>query len=295
MQDFVEKSLRLLEKAVEECCSEGKVGLVFSAGIDSTLVGVLASKYCKIEAYAVGIKGSHDLDYARKVAGELPFKVNLIEVSEREIERELPNIVKITESASPLDISVAIPFYFASRQAGKNGIKTMLCGQGADELFGGYNRYIELLAEGTYEQLEELMAKDLKELPKSNLDRDKKVCKASGVKLEIPFLKKKFVGFAQEIPVQLKVKEVSQLEKVDYDCVDEINGMKFIRKYILRKIAVQAGVPAIVIHRGKKAAQYGSGSQKTLEKLAKENDFKKKATTAGRKDYTKMYLESMLK
>jgi asparagine synthase (glutamine-hydrolysing) len=151
-----------------------------------------------------------------------------------------------------------------------------------------------LLSESTYEELEELMRKDLKELPESNLDRDKRVCKANGVKLEIPFLNKKFVEFVQEIPVQLKVKEVSELEKADYDCVDEIAGMKFIRKYILRKIAVQAGVPGLVLHRDKKAAQYGSGSQKTLEKLAKENNFKKKATEERRKDYTKMYLETML-
>jgi len=279
---------------VEECCSGSEVGLVFSAGIDSTLIGVLASKYCRLQAYSVGIKGSHDLDYARKIAGELLFKVNIVEVSEQEIERELPRIVKVVKTASPLDISVAIPFYFASKQAGKDGLKIVLCGQGADELFGGYNRYIELLAKGTYEQLEELMKKDLKELPKSNLERDIRVCKSNGVKLEIPFLNKKFVEFVQEIPVQLKVKEVSDLEKADYDCIDEIGDMKFIRKYILRKIAEKAGVPKAVIHREKKAAQYGSGSQKTLEKLARKNNYKKKAMNAGRKDFTQMYLQSML-
>ncbi|MDD5112243.1 MAG: asparagine synthase C-terminal domain-containing protein [Candidatus Altiarchaeota archaeon] len=292
-KDIAREALELLERSVKACCSDKKAGLIFSAGIDSTLVGFLASRNCKVTAYTTGIAGSHDLDYAGKAESELPFTLRKIEVSEEEIERDLPKLVSITKSASPLDISVAIPFYYASRQAGRDKQKTVLCGQGADELFGGYNRYIELISKGTYEQLEELMEKDLKELPKSNLARDRAICKANGVTLEIPFLGSGFSEYARKIPIQLKVKEITEFEKPEYDCVDEINGMRFIRKYILRKMAEQAGLPNAIIQREKKAAQYGSGSQKTLEKLARKTGFKQKAAAAGRKDYTQMYLESM--
>lgn len=294
MREIVLESLMLLDKAVKECCGDEKVGLVFSAGIDSTLIGVLASKHCKLEAYAVGIKGSHDLDYAKKIEKKVKFKINFIEVGEGEVERELPKIVKAVKSSSPLDVSVGMPFYYASKKAGEDKIRVMLCGQGGDELFGGYNRYVELIGHGSYEQLEKMMRKDLVELPDSNLKRDKTVCKSNGVRLEIPFLNKKFVEYVREIPIQLKVKELSGFEKPEYGCIDEVEGMKFIRKYILRKIAEQAGVPELVVHRGKKAAQYGSGSQKTLEKLARKNSYKKKAADAGRRDYTQMYLETML-
>jgi asparagine synthase (glutamine-hydrolysing) len=294
MQEMINESLKLLELAVQECCKEKKVGLVFSAGIDSTLIGVLASRHSSVEAYAVGIKESHDLDYARKIQKEAPFNIHYVEISEEEIEKELPRIVKIAKSASPLDISVGVPFFFSSKQAAAEGIKTMLCGQGGDELFGGYNKYIECLAKESYEKLEEMMRKDLDELPSSNLSRDKAMCKSNGVELEIPFLNKKFVGYVQQIPVQLKVKEFSGMEKPEYGCVDEVEGMRFIRKYVQRKMAEAAGVPTPVIQRAKKAAQYGSGSQKTLEKLARKNGFKKKASEAGRRDYTQMYLETLL-
>jgi len=294
MRDIVAEGLSLLEDAVRRCCGGG-VGLVFSAGVDSTLIGFLASRHAGVEAYSVGVKGSHDLDYAREIMGQTPFRINCIELAEDDVEGELPKIINVIKSASPLDAGVGIPFHFASKRASSEGIKTMLCGQGSDELFGGYSRYIELLGSGSYDELDELMRKDLRELPESNLWRDRMLCEANGVKLEIPFLDKRFVDYVQEIPAQLKVKELSGFEEEAYECVDEINGMRFVRKYVLRKMAERAGLPEPVIQRVKKAAQYGSGSQKTLERLARKNGFKEKASNAGRRDYTQMYLESLLR
>jgi asparagine synthase (glutamine-hydrolysing) len=293
MREIVLKAVELLEASVRECCHGSNVGLVFSAGIDSTLIGFLASRFCRVEAFSVGVSGSHDLDYARKMV-KPPFRINLVELGVKDIEAELPRIVKAAGSANPLDVSVAIPFYFASKKCSASGLKEMLCGQGGDELFGGYNRYIELLAKGTYEQLDDLMRKDLKNLPESNLNRDKAVCKANGVRLEIPFLGRGFVEFVQGIPIQLKVRELAEFEKPEYECVDNVGGLRLIRKYILRKMAEEVGLPDVVIQREKKAAQYGSGSQKSLEQLAKKNGFKKKASDAGRNDYTRMYLESLV-
>jgi asparagine synthase (glutamine-hydrolysing) len=295
MREEVQKCLELLEAAVMERCREKTVGLVFSAGIDSTLIGMLASRHCDIEAYAVGLSGSTDLEHARGMTDEVPFGIHAIEVSENGLEGDLPLIIEAAGSARPLDVGVAIPFYYSSRTASADGIRTMLCGQGGDELFGGYNRYLELLGKGGYAGLEELMRRDLRELPKSNLERDIRVCRANGVTLEVPFLDKNFMEYVSGIPTELKIKEVPASRKLEYDCVDQLNGKRFIRKYIEREIAHQAGVPEEAIQRVKKAAQYGSGSQKTLEKLARKNGFRKKASEAGRQDYTAMYLESLLK
>ena len=205
----------------------------------------------------------------------------------------MPDLIKIIGTTEPLKVSVGVPLYFAARKAKKDGLSVMLSGQGGDELFGGYNRYLALAAKDR-SALKAAMQKDVDNAYIDNLDRDIAICKAFGIGLSFPYMDEAFGKCAEGIPTELKVYELDGKTKEEFECVDEVEGgKKFIRKYLLRHLAADIGLPKYILDRKKKAAQYGSESQKLIEKLAKKNGFKKKAADSGRTDYVRMYLESL--
>ena len=70
----------------------------------------------------------------------LPLQVHLFKDSD--VEKTLPKAVALIEEADPIKASVGLPFYWVAEKASEAGFKVMLAGQGADELFGGYQRYV---------------------------------------------------------------------------------------------------------------------------------------------------------
>jgi len=274
----------LLTRAVEKSC-DSDTGVIFSAGIDSTMAAMLASEFSNVTAYSCGIAGSHDLEYVEKTK-DLGFDVKNIELTPEKIENSLAPIVSTINDTNPVKVSVAVPFHFASKEAREDGLTIMLCGQGADELFGGYNRYLEPLPD--YAKVEGMMKTDVENIHEEQLNNDIAICRENGIELRAPFLDDEFKNYAMEIPIELKIHEVKNSE--EFTCIDD---EKYIRKYILRLLGKEMGVPSSILNRRKKAAQYGSGSWKVIQKLARENGFKEKAMKEGRKDYTKMWLSSL--
>lgn len=283
----------LLEKSVKKCC-EKEVASVYSSGIDSALITFLASKYCRVNAYTVGAKGSEDIKWSARSREDADFKITLIEIDEASVEEILPNLVRIVGVPDPLKVSVGVPLYFAAREAKKDGLSVMLSGQGGDELFGGYNRYLEHAANGDYARLKTAMQKDVDTAYADNLDRDIAICKEFGLELRFPYMDADFGKYAAAIPADWKVFELKENAVEEYACVDEVDKKRFIRKYLLRRLAADAGLPQYILDRKKKAAQYGSEAEKLIDRIARKNDYKKKAADAGRKDYMRMYLESLV-
>lgn len=278
-----EKIIELLDKAVAESC-EPQTGVVFSAGLDSTIITILASKHAKVKAYCCGTPNSQDLIYARECIN-LGFEIVTIEINEEEIEESLKKIVAAIKDHNPTKVAVEVPFYFASKKAREDGIKVMLCGQGSDELFGGYSRYIESIIEGT-DTVASMMQYDVENINKTQLDKDKTVCRINDVELRAPYLDKELMAYVKSLSIELKIKESRE-----YRCFDKVEDKNYVRKYILREAGKIIGVPEVILNRPKKAAQYGSGTQKAIEQIAKKRGYKEKAKKAGRKDYIKMFLE----
>jgi len=290
--DKEEEITRLLEDSISKSIvGEKNIGLIFSAGVDSTLVGVLACKFTSVSAYNVGISGSVDREYAKKVEKDLGFNVNFVEVDEKEIEKTLPTVLKAIGEPNPLKVAVGLPFYFASKAASKDGFSVMLCGQGPDELFGGYARYLTDFENKGFNGVAQSMQDDLTNLYESQLQYDEKVCKLNNITLKFPFLNKDLVEYVSKIPIQEKIKILGA--GPSYECVDEVKELKVIRKFILREAAKSVGVPDPILNRPKKAAQYGSGTSKVIEKLARKRGCKKQALDEGRTDYVRYYIESI--
>jgi len=156
------------------------------------------------------------------------------------------------EEFNVMKIGVGMPAYIAAEMAHEDGLKVMLSGHGADELFGGYNRYLKL-----YEEKGELANEDLKKdilnLYHVNLQRDDAVTMANSIELRVPYLDLDIINTAINIPMKYKISG------------KEDN----LRKCILREAGAELGVPAEIVNRPKKAAQYGSGIHKMLKKVLK--------------------------
>ena len=120
-----------------------EVGTFLSGGIDSTIVASLASKINpNIKSFSVGfgVNGYDELEVAKKIADKLGIENISINVSQDEYIKALPKVIYHLDDpvADPSQVGI----YFLSKEAKKH-VTVVLSGEGADELFGGYNIYKE--------------------------------------------------------------------------------------------------------------------------------------------------------
>jgi asparagine synthase (glutamine-hydrolysing) len=235
-----------LEDAIVEAVrlrsDEGVVAL--SGGVDSALVAVLAQRPCVV----VGLPGSHDVCRARGVAEELALPLSVVTVDDRQVEEALRRAVRAIPRLTPVDAAIATTLYFVAEWAGRHGHERILAGQGADELFGGYARYLESAT------LAGDLARDVAGLPEQ-VARDQAVAALHGTCFSLPYADVRVVRAARAIPAAEKVQ----------------GG---VRKKPLRMVA-ERYLPSSMAFYEKKAMQYGSGIWKTIQMLARENGYKK--------------------
>jgi asparagine synthase (glutamine-hydrolysing) len=227
--------------AVRLRSDEGVTAL--SGGVDSTLVARLAGREC----VAVGLADSHDLRQARHAADMLGLSLTSVPITYREIETALPTVIGVIPKKDPVNTSIALAQFFIARWAGQQGIRRIITGQGADELFGGYTRYLETTT------LAEDLERDFAGL-EQQADRDQAIAAIHGTYLSMPYLDVRVVRAARKIPAAEKVQDG-------------------YRKIPLRKVA-ERHIPAEFAWYEKKAMQYGSGVWKVLQKLARKNGYK---------------------
>lgn len=287
MNEFLER----LDNIVKSQC-EKKTGVVFSGGVDSSLLAVLAARHCSVTAYTVGVEEAPDLPFAKQLKSS--FRHEIIKLSDEDIDAELDDILPIIKEiegeVSPVRVGAEFPTYFASKAAKEDGFKVVLSGQGPDEMFGGYARYLPVLFEKGYPQLEKLLKLDTYDLKDRIINIDKAICSSNGVELRNPFLADDFVEYGLSIDVRERLWSGSKKSK--YPC-ETYKGKYAIRKFCEKKAAEEI-LPRDIIWRPKKAAQYGSGIHKVLDWLARKYGFKEKAKKAGKREYLTMFLESRL-
>lgn len=251
-----------LEKRVQNISN---IGLIFSGGVDSTILAVLLNKIAQnrndekdlplnIKLYSVGVENSQDVKFSEEIAEELELPLKTVIIDENTVKESIKPVLAAIEDDNVMKLGVGMTIYLASKAMKEDNIKVALSGQGADELFGGYNRYLKHFEEkqlfDAYFDLDEEIYHDIANMYHVNLERDDAVSMANGVELRVPFLDKDIIDLALDIPAKYKIK----------------NNEDLLRKHILRDVAKSIGVPDYIAERPKKAAQYGSGINKILKK-----------------------------
>ena len=224
------------------------MGIPFSGGVDSTILTVICNDLgVETELYTVGSEGSPDVNFAMKVADHMGLPIYTKVVDEDVVRKCIPHVLNALEEWNIMKLGVGMTTYLAAEMAHRNSLRVMLSGQGADELFAGYHRYLKFYTEKG-ERTQEDLRNDVKNIYHVNLERDDKVTMANSVELRVPYLDLQIINIAMNTPIKYKI-------------AGENDGL---RKCILREVAMDLGVPQEIVERPKKAAQYGSGIHKIL-------------------------------
>ncbi len=236
-----------------------RIGIIFSGGIDSVIIAWLAKKMVReVICYTGGVEGSSDIVFARKIAKKLNLKLRVNELTCNEVEEMIPEVINTIEHTNAGQVEVAIPVYAAVKLAHEDGIKVMLSGQAADELFGGYSWYGKIVKDGGgYAGLRHYMNEDIKLLYKETLEREDKVTMAHSIEMREPFLDLKLIRLSMKIDLRLNVKGVSDA----------------FGKHVHRKLAQELGIPRDIAYRSKEAAQHGSGIHQVIDMIARKHGF----------------------
>lgn len=156
---------KLQEVLLRQTRSDVPIGIFLSAGIDSALIASIAASRCnlKLNAFSVGYKEEsyNELDMTRLVAERLGLSLKEIVLSETEIFNEIEKIITFFDE--PLMDYSAIPTYFVSKLA-RSSVKTVVGGEGGDELFGGYQTYYLYKISEWYKKIPQRMRNSIRSI-----------------------------------------------------------------------------------------------------------------------------------
>ena len=215
-----------LEESVKShLMSDVPYGVLLSGGLDSSIISAITKKYAarrvedqarteawwpQLHSFAVGLEGSPDLRAAKEVATHLGTVHHEIHFTVQEGLDAIRDVIYHIETYDVTTIRASTPMYLMSRKIKAMGIKMVLSGEGADEVFGGYLYFHK--APNAKEFHEELVRK-LQALHMYDCARANKAMSAWGVEARVPFLDKNFLDVAMRINPQDKMCGHGKIEK----------------------------------------------------------------------------------
>jgi asparagine synthase (glutamine-hydrolysing) len=191
----------LVESVRRQMMGDVDVGVFLSGGLDSSLVAAIAARVAaergrRLQTFAVGTEDSADLVAARAVAERLDCEHVEVVYTAAEALESLPNVVRAIESFDPGLVRSAVPNYMLARTT-RQHVKVVLTGEGADELFAGYD-YMRDFDDG--DALHAELERTVRSLHNLNLQRCDRVTMAHAVEARVPFLDRNVIAWALRIP-----------------------------------------------------------------------------------------------
>lgn len=234
--------IRMLEEQAVE--TRGKVGYLFSGGLDSSVLAKIFLKHAPGPLYCTGVLGSRDMEEARRVSAEIGGELVEVAAMPQEVVEAATCLQdlfhrRLGRMPDYVELTIYTPLYFLIGHVRED---VVVSGQGADELFAGYHRYIAM-DEATREQA---IRKDVSMLIEQGIKRDLMVAQEWGKTMKMPYLNENVVQFALSLPPKLRV-------------------AGDMRKIVLRQCASLLSLS--VANAGKRAMQYGSGFEKVLRRM----------------------------
>lgn len=248
----------VLRSAIRRMVEGRDVAVAFSGGLDSGIVAAITKEYAhSVKLYTAGVKDAYDVLESRDIAAKLGLEWEHILISEEDLEDCIRDMIGVTGTVNPITLSFEIPLYYVSKTVKEEFI---IGGQGADELFAGYSKYVGL----PEDEFRDLREADMARLFNETLGHERMVSEHFGKTVLYPYLDKEVMDVIGKI-----------------DMADLIPGD--VRKENLRKVAEIIGQPEVAAKK-KKAAQYGSGAMNLFRKIAKRKGVTVNEMVMGMKD-----------
>lgn len=258
-----EDNLKLLREGLEKAVakrmmSDVPLGVLLSGGLDSSLTASIANRYVKahpemgisrLHSFSIGLEGSPDLAAAKKVADFLGTIHCGFTFTLQEGIDALEEVIYHLETYDITSIRASTPMYLMSRKIRALGVKVVLSGEGADEVYGGYLYFHK--APNRAEFHKETVRK-LQQLHSYDCNRANKATSAWGIEARVPFLDKEFLDFSMTIDPSQKM----------ITGTPDADGCKRFEKYLIRKAfddRKNPYLPAEVLWRQKEQFSDGVG------------------------------------
>ncbi len=262
-------ALETLSNAIQTAVDEARtpardVAVAFSGGVDSALVAELLDA----PLFVVGFPDSHDVEAARTAADAMGRELTVVELEPVDLERAVPAVARAIGRTNAMDVQIALPLYLVGEHVAAEGFSALAVGQGADELFGGYEKVVHLDHRVEAETTRGAVRESIETLP-NQLPRDVHAIEATGLEPVAPLLHDAVVDAALRLP-------------------DSLLADEHERKRALRLVAADV-LPDEVATRDKKAVQYGSLVARELDRLARQAGYKRRID-----DHVTKYVRSLL-
>lgn len=203
----------LISAVEKRLMSDVPIGVLLSGGLDSSLISSIAARLMKeksqkLHSFSIGLdQKAPDAMAARKVADFIGTEHHEIHFTVAQGIQILNQLIWYLETYDVTSIRASTPMYFLSKAISKKGIKVVLSGEGADEIFGGYLYFrnapsTKNFHEETIERVQKLFTADLLRADKSTM--------ANGIEARVPFLDKDFLDVAMQIHPEEKMPKTHQ-------------------------------------------------------------------------------------
>jgi asparagine synthase (glutamine-hydrolysing) len=215
-----------LEAAVKrQLMSDVPYGVLLSGGLDSSIIAATAKRFAarrvedegqteawwpQLHSFAVGLEGAPDLKASREVADHIGSVHHEFHFTVQEGIDAVPDVIHHLETYDVTTIRAATPMYLMARRIRAMGIKMVLSGEGADEIFGGY-LYFHRAPDAR--SFHEETVRKLDRLHLFDCLRANKAMAAWGVEARVPFLDKEFMDVAMTLDPAAKMAGPGRMEK----------------------------------------------------------------------------------
>ena len=239
------------------------IGLLYSGGLDSSIIAKIMASFIEptsIILVSVGLSDCYDIKMADLGSKYLGINLHKLILTKEKVMDAIWSLKQLNVIRHPVALSIAIPTFLGMKKLAKDfNTNTMFLGQGADELFGGYQKYVEIYKNQGGEATRKMMNDDLESLHNDQIIREQKIAQYFGLNIIYPYLDSEIIREAKKYPLTTHIEQT-------------LEGT-LIRKALLRKIAQKIGLPNEITQQPKKAIQYGSGTMKLLRIIAKSSNY----------------------
>jgi len=199
----------LINAVCKRLMADVPLGVLLSGGLDSSLIASIVCRYSqhKVKSFSVGVEGSPDLKAARLVADYLGTEHHEIIFTVEEGVNEIYNAIHYMETYDVTTIRSGTPMMLMAKYIRDQGVKVVLSGEGADEIFGGYLYFQEAPTPMAFH--EETIDR-VGRLYKSDVLRADKAMMAHAIEVRVPFLDRHFLNEAMKLHPNLKQTKVEK-------------------------------------------------------------------------------------